>query len=506
MSLFKGNKKIIAFGVAMALALGAVTGSMSLYKSIGKSNASSKISSKESSEYSYEKVIPTIRKVAKEYAVYFAKKQLNKDVECSSVTPIYDVNQNIVGYSLGIASDGVSYGYVNMDFSKKQVVSDFSLQSNTRSMYKVLVDEFVKCNSNVKEENCINKLYNSDGPEYAVAAVDGYNKELVFFDDKTYDGSDYGVITDNYAVCYNDTNTSDNQISTASAASKENNEVSTAGTSNNSRNLTDVQTAGISETIQTKKEELVEKYTYKYYAVKDEVVENFINWLEKASPSLYGEFFGDNKYEYHDDVFIEPDDFEGNLDKAFYLDKYDPAKSLIAQETIMTETNRYACALVGILEIVQQEDMLLDGDMVKSFNTLWDIAKCEKHIESTETFYGNVEVDLAITFGPLHGSILKKYGKLVDKKVKYKYNLKPTFNSIKGYLNNQNDILLEYMIKDFTGHGVNVVGYCEGDMGDVDTNYLIVANGWDDDAPRYIAYDPTMFVLPSCTAYTITDK
>ena len=517
--LFRGNKKIIVFGLAIALICGTVTGGMAVYKDKVKVDAGTK--DEKNIECSYSEIIPTIRKLSKEYAVSFANKQLNKEVESGTVTPIYDMKQNIVGYSVGIINGDNSYGYVNLDFTKKQVVSDFSLQDNTRSMYTTLVDEFVKSNKNIKAEDCSNKLYNIKGPDYAVASIDSNNKEIVFLNDRTYGGSEFGIIRDNYAVCYKDTNENnniniDNRVSNMSVAdntniaNNRNDNVDTAGEDTNKRNLTNVQTAGIKENIQAKidekKEEYSEKYTDKYYEVQDKVVSNFINWLEKVSPSLYSEFFGDNKYEEHYEVFIEPEDFEGNLEKAFYLDKYDSDKSLISQETIMTSTNRYACALVGILEIVQQEDMLIDGDMVKSFNTLWDIANCDKHIESTETFYGDVEVDLAITFGPFHGNILKKYGKLVNKKVSYKYKLKPSFNTLKGYLNNQNDILLEYMIKDFTGHGVNVVGYCEGDIGDIEANYLIVANGWDDDAPRYIAYDPSEFVLPSCTAYSISDR
>ena len=82
----------------------------------------------------------------------------------------------------------------------------------------------------------------------------------------------------------------------------------------------------------------------------------------------------------------------------------------------------------------------------------------------------------------------------------------PPFDTLKSCLNNQSPIILDYMIKDFTGHGINVFGYYEGQVGAEKANYLIVANGWDDDAPRYVLYDMDAFVLPSCTVYTIKDK
>ena len=507
MRLLRG-KRIIALGVAVSLAFG-ITGGVCLYKNKTMSNAAffpffNKKTSAQRENYSYNELLPTIAKVSKEYAKVFAKNMLKKDVQCNEITPIYDIKQNVIGYSIAISEGNVPCGYVNLDFTKEQVVADFSLQEDTRSMYQVLVDALVKNNSNIKENDCTNKLYNVDGAEYAVSVRDSQKNELVYLDNKAYSSSEIGDKIEDYALCYLDkinNNYSDynaeNSYLVATAGSAEN-------TQNDRRNTGKIATAGNSE---DRFAEEKEKLAVKYDEAKEKVVDNFLSWLEKVSPSVYNEFFGDKKYEFHDDVFIEPEDFVESYrfdeNKAFYIEKYDPSKSLISQETIMTSTNRYACALVGILEIINQEDMLLDGDLTKSFNKLWDIAKCENFIESTETFYGDVEVDCALTFGPFHGSILKKYGKLVDREVSYKYMIKPSFETLKSYLNNQSPIILDYMIKDFTGHGINVFGYYEGQIGSEEANYLIVANGWDDDAPRYVLYDTDAFVLPSCTAYTI---
>lgn len=507
MRLLRG-KKIVALGLVLSLVFG-VTGGVYLYRNKTVSNAAffpffNKKTSGQKVNYSYNELLPTIAKVSKEYAKVFAKNMLKKDVQCNEITPIYDIKQNVIGYSIAISEGNVPCGYVNLDFTKEQVVADFSLQKDTRSMYQVLVDDLVKNNSNIKKNDCTNKLYNVDGAEYAVSVRDSQKNELVYLDNKAYSSGEIGDKIEDYALCYLD------EINNNYSDYNEGNSylIATAGTADNTqndrRNKGNIATAGNSE---DRFAEEKEKLLSKYDEAKEKVVDNFIAWLEKVSPSVYNEFFGDKKYEFHDDVFIEPEDFveEYSFDenKAFYIDKYDPSKSLISQETIMTSTNRYACALVGILEIINQEDMLIDGDLAKSFNVLWDIAKCENFIESTETFYGDVEVDCALTFGPFHGSILKKYGKLVDRNVSYKYMIKPSFETLKSYLNNQSPIILDYMIKDFTGHGINVFGYYEAQIGSEEANYLIVANGWDDDAPRYVLYDIDAFVLPSCTAYTI---
>ena len=84
--LFRGNKTIIAFGLAIALICGTVTGGMAVYKDKVKVDAGNK--DEKNIECSYSEIIPTIRKLSKEYAVSFANKQLNKEVESGTVTPI----------------------------------------------------------------------------------------------------------------------------------------------------------------------------------------------------------------------------------------------------------------------------------------------------------------------------------------------------------------------------------------------------------------------------------
>ena len=91
----------------------------------------------------------------------------------------------------------------------------------------------------------------------------------------------------------------------------------------------------------------------------------------------------------------------------------------------MTTTNRYACALVAVTEIVQQEDMMIDNDLKKTFDKLWDIGGCQANIYETSTFYGSYVVDCSSTYSNDLGRILREYGKLVGKDVRgvYKRNV-----------------------------------------------------------------------------------
>ena len=90
------------------------------------------------------------------------------------------------------------------------------------------------------------------------------------------------------------------------------------------------------------------------------VTDFFKSWLKKLAPSFYKKLFGDGDfvqptpYPKHSDVFIYEKDTMGELGTPVMLNVYSPEKSLISQKTIMTTTNRYACALVAVTEIVQQ--------------------------------------------------------------------------------------------------------------------------------------------------------
>ena len=52
-------------------------------------------------------------------------------------------------------------------------------------------------------------------------------------------------------------------------------------------------------------------------------------------------------------------------------------------------------------------------------------------------------------------------------------------------------------------HAVNTVGYAISKAGKHTVNYLIIADGWDDDAPRYVVFDKYLFDSTACTSFEI---
>lgn len=464
MNKFRG-KKCVAIAMAMTLALG-VAGTYAVKNSKTDVKADNTVST------TYEDLLPTMEKLAEEYSETFAENQLGVDVELKDTTPIYDAGKNVVGYSVAFEKNNTPYGYVNVDYTSDGLVTDFSLEEDTRSMYDALVDNFAESNSNVEEKDCTNKLYNAAGIDYAVSAVDN-NEEVFYYDAKTYESDDFDEVLDNYAESYLDyydnIEYEDNFY---------------RGPANNDNN-------GEME--------------------QGKVTDFFKSWLKKLAPSLYKKLFGDGDfvqptpYPKHSDVFIYEKDTMGELGTPVMLNVYSPEKSLISQKTIMTTTNRYACALVAVTEIVQQEDMMLDNDLKKTFDKLWDIGGCENNIYETSTFYGSYTVDCSSTYSNDLGRILREYGKLVGKDVTGVYRRNVGFETFKESIDGQHSTTLGYQIKNEGGHGVNVVGYNQGKIGDYTLNYLIAANGWDDDAPRYVLYDRDLFDSTGITSFTIKD-
>ena len=73
----------------------------------------------------------------------------------------------------------------------------------------------------------------------------------------------------------------------------------------------------------------------------------------------------------------------------------------------------------------------------------------------------------------------------------------PEFKFFKELIDSNCSGLLAFgvMLEDgtYSGHTVNVVGHCSVQLNGVIYNYIIVADGWNDDAPRYMAYEKIDF-------------
>lgn len=466
MKILKGKKS-----VAIALSLAMVLGTAGVY-AFNNSKTSSNAAVDTDAQL-YNDLLPTMEKLAEEYSEVFAQDQLGTDVKVKETTPIYDAGKNIVGYSVAVESGDTSYGYVNVDYSSDGLVTDFALEEDAPSMYDSLVDNYIEANNDVEKDDFTNKLYDTPSINYAVS-TETNNEEVFYYNEKTYESDDFDEMLENYAehyLEYYDNIEYEDNFYRGSAEDYDNNGEMDKGP----------------------------------------VTDFFKKWLKKLAPTLYNKIFGNGDYvaptpyPTHSDVFIYEKDTMGELGEAVMLNVYSPEKSLISQRTIMTTTNRYACALVAVTEICQQEDMMLENDLKTTFDKLWDIGGCEDHIYETSTFYGSYTVDCSSTYSNDLGRILKEYGKLVGKDVKSTYRRNVGFDAFKNSIDGQHSTVLGYQIKNEGGHGVNVVGYNQGKIGDHELNYLIAANGWHDDAPRYVLYDRDLFDSTGMTSFTITD-
>ena len=474
---FKCSKKMIASG-SIFLAGAILAGNLAVVnfkKDVKASNV----------DTAYEETLPMMESVARMYAEEFAESMNeNIDLTVCKTTPIYDAADCIIGYSVAFSKDDKDYGYVNVDYTSEGLVSDFSVTNKSDSIYDVLTENFAKVESDIEIEDCKDKLISVNGMDYAVEASDEKKGEIFFYNGTTYESDNFEEMLDhyeeNYLQYYDNTEYEDEFVSI------------------------DLDN--------------IEEREWK-------IIKKFKGWLKKIAPKLYDKFFGDDPNasaepdvtdDYEDVDFIQPTAYPNHsevfkkeamcaLNNEVYLPQYSKELSLISQETIMKTTNRYACALVGVAAICQQEGMMLNGTLKDTFNKLWDLAGCEANIYETSTFYGTYTVDCSSTYAFQMGQVMREYGKLFNKKVVTEYKDNPKFEFFQNSIDKGNSTSLGYQIKDEGGHGVNVVGYAEARIGNNEIDYLITGDSWYDDAPRYVLYGRQMFASTNSNSYTITD-
>ena len=346
-----------------------------------------------------------------------------------------------------------------------------------------LTEDFDEADSNIEQNECENKLYNTTGIDYAISAVDSASKEEVFYyDGTTYESEDFEDMLDhyeeNYLTYYDNTEYEDDFVYDVDRAEIVEEDIDVA-------NGDQIVTCKIGK----------------------KLAEKFKNWVAEVYPNLYNKFFANDgfiaptAYPNHDEVF--KNETICTLDKEVYVDCYSKEDSLLSQKEVMTTTNRYACELVGITAICMQEGMKLNGTMKDTFNKLWDLAGCEKRIYETGTFYGEYVVDCSSTYTSHMPRVVEEYASLFNKKVEAKYTNNPKFEVFKEGIDEGDSMSLGYCIKKEGGHGVNVVGYAEGKIGTHDIDYLITGDSWYDDSPRYVLYGRGMFQSVECNSFDI---
>lgn len=214
----------------------------------------------------------------------------------------------------------------------------------------------------------------------------------------------------------------------------------------------------------------------------------------------------DTKYDSHSELFSSSYESGSTLvDDPEYTSKYSSSKSLISQYDIMTSTSKYACAVVALTEIANQEGILKNSSIAETFNALWTATSTT--VSSTINIY-NMVVTCGSTKDSKLSTGMKSYcndrGK-TNTTTTTKSN--PAFSFFTGAMDSNYSATLSYRIYETdgskTGHTVNVVGYCTATKAGTTSNYLIVADGWYDDAPKYMNYSSIDFVDTYGVKYVI---
>ena len=184
---------------------------------------------------------------------------------------------------------------------------------------------------------------------------------------------------------------------------------------------------------------------------------------------------------------------------ATYIKQYSKPKSLISESSVENATNKYACAVVALTEIAQQEN-ISNSSLKTTFNNLWN--KTGTTIDHTMS---------GITYGTTQDSKLasgmKSYAtsRNASCTCTTKSNPPVSFfvNAVKNNLSSTLSMRILKTSGETSGHTVSVVGYCKSYYSAVTHTYVIVANGWYSDAPVFIDYNNVDFVNTYGVTYDI---
>lgn len=464
---FFNTHKLAICLTAFALSIGSVICAYSISNN-QRSSSASEIKNE------YNEMLPTIEYISKECATTLAQKtEPELNLEIKDTVPIYNVTNNIVGYSVSYYKGDTPYGYASFDFTTNELITDFVINKDTKSMYDVLSTSFAESNSKVNLEDCTNKLYNTTGIDYAVSAnTNSRSGELFYYNASTYDSDDFDAMLDYYEHFYldfyNNTEYEDNFYY-----------------------------------------ELANEESDKDYLIQGNISEWFKKWIKKLFPNYFtdndDDFVAPTAYPSHNEVFKNLDQLVGEISEPVMLPQYSREKSLTSQYTIMTTTNRYACGLVALTSICNQEDILLNGNIQDTFNKLWDLTGTQNNIYETGTHYGHtVECSGTSIYQMAQG--MKKYGDEVGAVINTSSQYRPDFALFKNAVDNKLSSVLCYQIENQGGHGVSILGYAFGTISNHPINYLLAADGWFDDTPRYVLYNPALFQETTSVVYDITKK
>ena len=205
-------------------------------------------------------------------------------------------------------------------------------------------------------------------------------------------------------------------------------------------------------------------------------------------------------YDSWNQLFIERGNVIGS-GTTHFLKKFDRNKSILSSSDIKRETGKFACVVVAMTEIANQEDILLNGSIKDTFLKLSD---------TMNTTYGKPGED-GIQYGYNYTDEIEsgfiEYCEFVGKKCNSSSKFIPSFKDLANIIDDKNHnysacLTIIINIPDSeaeegyrtSSHTVNVLGYLIADYNHFISNYLAIATGWTETSPRYINYSSCDFV------------
>lgn len=182
-----------------------------------------------------------------------------------------------------------------------------------------------------------------------------------------------------------------------------------------------------------------------------------------------------------------------------YINQYSKSKSLVSQASVENATNKYACAVVALTEIAQQEK-ISNSSLKTTFNNLWNKTETTTDYTSGGISYGTTK-DSKLASG------MKAYATSRNASCSYTTKSNPSVsffvNAVKNNLSSTLSMRILTTSGETSGHTVSVVGYCKTYYSAATHTYVIVANGWYSDAPVFIDYNNVDFVNTYGVTYDI---
>ena len=98
---------------------------------------------------------------------------------------------------------------------------------------------------------------------------------------------------------------------------------------------------------------------------------------------------------------------------------------------------------------------------------------------------------------------MQLYGAELGIYIRPNSQMNPQFELFKAAVDGHYSSVLCYQIANEGGHGVSILGYANGTINDQKLDYILAADGWYDDIPRYVLYNPALFESTTAIIYEI---